>query len=67
MVYLGLPADFDIYGVNWYDKSIGEEKTARFIGEQVEIGVFPVISYQIGLLMDSWGINTYSDLTMLNS
>ena len=56
MVYLGLPADFDIYGVNWYDKSIGEEKTARFIGEQVEIGVFPVISYQIGLLMDSWGI-----------
>ena len=67
MVYLSLPADFDIYGVNWYDKSIGEEKTARFIGEQVEIGVFPVISYQIGLLMDSWGINTYSDLTMLNS
>ena len=50
---LSVPADFDIYGVNGYDKSIGEEKTARFIGEQVEIGVFPVISYQIGLLMDS--------------
>ena len=46
---LSVPADFDIYGVNGYDKSIGEEKTARFIGEQVEIGVFPVISYQINL------------------
>ena len=66
MVYLSLPADFDIYGVNWCDKSIGEEKTARFIEEQVEIGVFPVISYQIGLLMHSWGINTYFGLTMLN-
>ena len=29
---LSVPADFDIYGVNGYDKSIGEEKTARFMG-----------------------------------
>ena len=25
-------ADFDIYGVKWHDKSIGEEKMRVFIG-----------------------------------
>ena len=28
---MSVKADFDIYGVNCYDKSIGEEKTMRFI------------------------------------
>ena len=30
-MFLSVPADFDIYGVKRYDKSIGEEKIMGFI------------------------------------